>query len=242
MLQTKLVAAIMAAISWPSRPCHWVEFDRDLIPKLHDPLPVLALSAHTPISRDLLKKFVYASAPNATLTTDRKTGGQYAYDGDRLVALVDPTTGETRVFPTYGTLVPASEPINTDLAFQYVKETLPEDDTHISIVKGGSLYGTSKHREGDVSDPRLYLSHATVKRNITHGGERYPVCGPGSKVSFGFAADGEVRSFSYRWNPATLTGQVIKSNTTDIVYDSIVKQLIPFAEREGRARVDGVDI
>jgi hypothetical protein len=47
---------------------------------------------------------------------------------------------------------------------------------------------------------------------------------------------------SYFWKPATLTDKTVKSHTTSIVFDSIVKQLTPTAEQGVPVAVEGVDV
>jgi hypothetical protein len=234
----KFVIVLSAcAITWPSfaraaldPP---VEFDKGLIPILDRALPILSLGSPASIPQDLLKEFVTLNAPNATLVTDPKTNAQFAYDGDRLVAFVDPTNGETRVFPNIGTFPPAEGPIRTDLAHKYVRDKLafPKDHTDVSVINGSNLVGSTFVRDQNASEPQLYLSHAFVQRTIASGDRRFPVCGPGSRASFGFAADGNVRSVSYLWQSATLTGNMVKPNETQVVYESIIKQLGVVARR-----------
>jgi hypothetical protein len=246
MMQTIFIALVSASAYLPSSYA-WplVGLDKGLIPKIDVELPILSLHPPAAIPQDLLKQFIYANAPNATLVTDYKTGEQSAYDGDRLVALVDPKTGETRVFPNIEAIGPANGSISINPAFHYIRNShiFPTDHTNFSIVAGSNLVGSTSTKDGNhCSDPQLYLSHAVVQRNITSCGKVYPVCGPGSKASFGFAADGNVHSLSYMWRPATLTGRAVKSNKTDVVYDSIVKELSPAASAGGPVTVDGVDV
>ncbi|TFK37822.1 hypothetical protein BDQ12DRAFT_140078 [Crucibulum laeve] len=226
--------------------CAWVDFDPKLITNLHltESLPILSLGPPARIPTDLMNQFIISISPHAQLLTNETLGGQFAYDGDRLVAFVDAATGETRVFPNLENVYAASGPIDISRAFNYTKlnESFPADHTNISVVPGSNLVGNIVHREGNFSEQELYLTHALVKRNITSSGRIYPVCGPGSLASFGIAGDGTVRSLSYLWHPATFTGEVMIPNSSTIAYDAIKSQLEPVGQSSGLVKVDGVEV
>jgi hypothetical protein len=228
--------------AWPVPP--GITFDKRLIPELHASLPILSLGNHAKIPHDLFQQFVHTVAPHTTVTTDPKAGGKCAYDGDRLVAIYDADSGETRVFPLIGQLSPAEGHIPTDPAHDYIhnQQIFPKDHTIVSATNGSSLFGSRSKMGQNSPVPQLYMSNVVVRRNITTNGHSYTVCGPGSSASFGIAADGKVHSLSYLWKPATLTNQTIESHTTSAVFDSIVEQLAPTAAEGIPVAVEGVDV
>jgi hypothetical protein len=201
-----------------------IQFDAHIIPQITQELPIFSLGSPAVVPQTLLHQFINNTAPGAQLKSGN--GGQYAHDGDRLVALVNETTGETKIFPSFGKLKP-SEFINTNLAFEYMKneQMFPRDDTNFVVTAGSSLLGSTYHNSSSPTPPMTYLAHAWVQRNVAAGNQQYPVCGEGSKASFGFAADGTVHSLSHLWKPAKHTGQTVSSITTDAVYQSINQQL-----------------
>jgi hypothetical protein len=155
---------------------------------------------------------------------------------------VNETTGETKIFPTLGNLTPADY-IDTGLAFEYLRneQIFPRDDTNFTVTNGSSLLASTYKNGTEPTPPKAYLSHAWVRRNITVGGQNYPVCGPGGKASFGFAADGSVRSLSHLWKPATLTGHPVRSILKDSVYHNILRQLESTCDN-GLIRVQTVEV
>ena len=253
-MQHRSFSTLVSVVVWSLYTSAWstpplVTFDKCLIPTVDAPLPILALGHPATTPPELLKKFVRTVAPNATLTSDDTSGGQYAYDGDRLVAIYDAESGETRVFSNVGQLPPADGPICIDPAYEYVRneEMFPVDHTTVSVVKGSNLVASTLERGHakrlhNSSRSHVYMTHAIVQRNITSDGHTYSVCGPGSTASFGFGADGKTYSLSYLWKPAMRTNHTVKSHTTDVIYDSIVKQLTPTALAGVPVRVDGVDV
>ena len=227
--------------SWSSP---YIQFDQRLIPELPGPLPILTLGPHASIPQNLLQQLVRSTDPNATLTTDSTTGDQFAYHGDNLIAFVNASSGETRVFPNLGVLEPRIQPINANLTFQYISNTnmFPVDHTNISLAKGADLAGSIAISGHDPTPPQVFLSHFVVQRNITVDDISYPVCGPGSKASFGFGADQNLHSLSYLWQPATFSGRSARPDSTYAIFDSIIQQLIPVSSSTNILRVDGVDI
>lgn len=147
-----------------------------------------------------------------------------------------------KIFPKFSNLQP-TDYINTDFALEYIKneDTFPKDDTHFVLTNGSSLFGSTHHNNTTPTSPKPYLSHVHIQRNIVVGGQVYPVCGPGSKASFGFAVDGNAHSLSYRWKPATLNGRTVQSRSTDFVYRSICKQL-EFQAANASVTVDSVSV
>jgi hypothetical protein len=118
-MHAKVVAVV--ALAFASSPLvvsssPFIQFDERLIPKLHGPLPILSLGPHASIPH-LLQQFIQCADPNATITTNSSTGDQFAYDGDNLIAFVNASSGETRVFPNLGALEPRQGPVNTNLTF-----------------------------------------------------------------------------------------------------------------------------
>jgi hypothetical protein len=156
--------------------------------------------------------------------------------------LVDETTGDTKVFPTFGNLQ-AADYINTDFALEYIKneEMFPKDDTNFVLTNCSSLFGSIHHNNTTPTSPKQYLSHIQIQRNIVTGNQVYSVCGPGSKASFGFATDGNAHSLSNRWKPATLNCRTVRSSSTNLVYQSICKQL-EFQAANASVIVDSVGV
>ena len=219
-------------------------FNNELIPKIDHALPVFSLGPPAKIPIDLLSKFVYSSSPNTIFKNDSATNSQLGYDGDVLISFVHGVTGETVVFPNLTALKPASGQINIGLGHEYIRigEMFPEDHTKFAIVNGSSLQGHSYVRGKELTPPATYLMHGVVQRNITVAeGKDMPVCGPGSQASFGFGADGQVYSVSYRWKSAHLTKTKIEARLRKEIYEDICEQLEQSA-KTGLVRVDKVDV
>ncbi|KIM37596.1 hypothetical protein M413DRAFT_258077 [Hebeloma cylindrosporum] len=226
----------------------WVDFDKGLINDLdlHHSFPVLGLGPPAKIPPHLLTEFISSVAPNASLVRNETLAAQFAYNNDQLIAYVDETSGETKVYPNLVGVQPAHGHINISRAFQFLRlnQTFPLDHTNIFLTTGSSLFGSTLHQSSEnnsSSNARRYLTHAVVRRNVTSNGRSYSICGAGSTASFGFTQAG-VRSLAYQWHPAKFTGQEIKPNSTDKIYDSIKNLLEPFGQQTRRVKVDGLDV
>lgn len=237
--------AITVALAAATTASAWVHLDKSIIPVVKIPLPVLSLGPPAVIPDEILQLFINASSPNVTLVTNRTTGDKEAYDGERLVAFVNASTGETGVFPDLSILQPARDGINTTLAQFYLSlnQSFPHDHTNSTLIPGANLVGSRFHNHSRQDTPEVYLTHTLVQRSILVGDQSFPVCGPGSQASFGFGHDGYVRSLSYQWKPAELTQQYIKSNSTAQVYKAILAALEPLGRAtNGTILVDHVEV
>ncbi|KAJ2935017.1 hypothetical protein H1R20_g2068, partial [Candolleomyces eurysporus] len=236
----------------------WVELDENLIPAIPVPLPVLTLGPPGEFPPYLLDNIIGDIAPGAKLEKNETVGsGLYAYQGDRLVASVDPETGEVQVFPNLADIVPTSQGIDPEEAIYSLdlgSSTFPTDDTFVTeVVVGASLVGAAvadadlSTRATDSSnvttvEPETYLTHGSYERRIDAGGVSYPVCGPGSQANFGVDADGRVHSLSYLWRTASLSGSNITASARPVVASSIKSQLEPIGLEAGWIRVTTVDV
>lgn len=228
----------------------WVELDPDLIPQVDDPLPIYSLGAPSFIPDQLLETILGTKLVQAegSGTNDSKA---YAYNGDTILGYVDRQTGETRVFPDYGSLEAVGhKAIDVKAAtrpFEGAHSAMfPPDDTTVELVKGYSLVGSDLKDSGDegsgtgASDASgskisrrwnddvpdsVYLTLGSVQRFVDCGGKKYPVCGPGSQATFGVATGDKVVSLSYLWRPAKKNGNFVKPFTKRQIVKHIKKAL-----------------
>ena len=180
------------------------------------------------------------SPPHVSLVQNDTLAAQFAYNDDQLIAFVDETSGETKVYPNLVDVQPSHGPINISRAFNFVRlnETFPVDHTNFFITTGSSLFGSTLRQSSEnnsSSNALRHLTHAVVQRNVTSNGRSYPTCGAGSTASFGFTKDGTVRSLAYLWHPAKLTRE-IKPNSTDKIHESIKARLEQFGNRRAESR------
>ncbi|TEB23746.1 hypothetical protein FA13DRAFT_1401431 [Coprinellus micaceus] len=219
-----LFALVGAAVAW-------VDVDPDLIPALDEPLPVFSLGEPSFIPDDWLESVVGHTGKKPKFVKRSSDDPKvYIYDGDEVVGFVDKSTGETRVFPDYGTLKPCDKPVDINKAlslFEKGSDAFPADDTGIELTRGSSLQGgevaDAPPTEGSGSNYRrwndtvippaaspdlTYLTLGTVTRSVKVGDQTFPVCGPGSQASFGVGPENKVVSLSYQWKPATKTNKL----------------------------------
>ena len=215
--------------------CHGVP-----IPKVNGQLPVYSLGTPVRFPQSLLGSVLQQAAPGAQL--HRLGEDQFAFAGDRLLALVNGTTGEAKVLPTLNNLT-AAEDIDTRGVSRYAddEQLFPRDDTTHIIASGSALLGSTHPKDKRPSAPAAYLKHSWVQRRISAGDQDYPVCGPGSKASWGFGSNGQVHSLSYRWKRADHRGQNVQSIPTRTVAENILRQL-DAANATGQFAVRKIDI
>jgi Family of unknown function (DUF6345) len=220
------VIILAALLAWSSTASSEVLFDRNLIPNITGALPFFSLGKPVSLPPDILGQIIQTAA-NGSKVNQAESGGGISYlDGDRLVGYVDGSTGETTIFPKFEALKPASN-IPTDRIGSYIKDQriFPIDDTKISIFTGPVLSGSTHYNNSEATNPARYLVDIRFNRTIAHEGAEYPVCGPGSQASFGFAGDGLVHSLTHLWHPAKRTNSAAESLPVDNIYKSIAEQL-----------------
>lgn len=210
----------------------WVDLDPGLIPALSEPLPVYSLGPPSFLPDEWLKGVL---GPNANFTKhDSDDPRVYIYDGDDIVGYIDQATGETQVFPDYGTLEPCTKPIDVKHALNFFDQgtqAFPSDDTGIELTQGSSLQGSELadgpsegsgsgyRRSNDAPTPEdlTFLTIGTIQRSVTVGDQTFPVCGPGSQASFGVGPENKVVSLTYQWKPATKTDKTQHALPSDEV-------------------------
>lgn len=220
-------------------------FNPGIIPDYHTEFPIFTLTDTGVIHQDLIEKFVKASSPNATFSNDHKTGARLGYDGDRLVSLADPASGETKIFPNLAYLPPFhAHKCKFDNVHKLLGDNgiFPKDDTTLEVFPGSTLLGSTVQRQDGIAEQhRAYLKHAVVQRNITAGGSAYPTCGPGSSASFGIGAGDQIYSVSYLWKRAINTSGKLKPVSRKDAYKIILQEIEKF-EKSDSIVIDGVDI
>lgn len=77
----------------------------DQIPEVRDSMPIMKLGAPSLAPKKQIRDIVRIVAPEAKFKELGKSGGRGAHHKDRLVAFVNPKSGESNVFPTLGMLL-----------------------------------------------------------------------------------------------------------------------------------------
>ena len=132
-----------------------------------------------------------------------QAGAQAAHDGKRLVAFVNPVTGESSVFPLLGSLKPGlrlKEAARRGASRMADDASLfPKDGTRIVPLEPVTLMGVRHQRDGERTGPASeYLAYVRLQREV-HGN---PVFGPGTRAMATFAEDGAMHGLSHRWRDA----------------------------------------
>jgi len=204
-----------------------ITFDSSIIPSLHSSLPVFQLRAPLRVPDSILSQIVREVPILANGT------GIIAQNGNRTVAVIDPDTGETTIYPRYESLQP-SNGINTDGNATFINNTdlFPGDNTHIQAILGPTLYATTHTNDGTNNSAitSSYLSHVIFQRLVRIEQDFIPIRGLGSKAILGFGANGTVQSLNYLWNPANQSNTTVNPVSSRQIYNSIIAQLRPSAE------------
>jgi len=69
------------------------------VPEVRHPLPVMRLESAVLAPDTTIRDFVKHVAPQAEFKNMGQTGLLAAHDGERLVSYINPTTGESKIFP-----------------------------------------------------------------------------------------------------------------------------------------------
>lgn len=184
-----------------------VRLSLEQIPEVKKPMPVMKLGGATMAPEKMIQDMVRAVAPNAELKEMGKGGARAAYIGKRLVAFINPATGESRVFPSLETLKPGhgladrAKSISARIAAK--GSLFPKDGTQVVALPPVTLFGVNHSRKGERTAPSEYLSYIRFQRQING----VPVFGPGARAMIAVAADDSIRAFTHRWRSAIPTEQ-----------------------------------
>lgn len=202
-----------------------VQIDVNIIPVTTEPMPVYQLGEQVVVPSDYLCDIITNVAPDAQLSAFGDQGASAAFDGDRLVAFVHPTTGESRVFPTLQWLEPGEglSEIASTIAAQFASDTtlFPADDTTLVVGNPITLSGSQSPCQGNATDSEEYLGFVSLGRQVNG----IPVYGPGTQATIAVDAKGNIQAFAHRYRPAFVTKQYIVPNSPDQVAQSIVNDL-----------------
>ena len=151
------------------------------IPEVKEPMPVLMLGAKIVAPDALLRDIIGAVSPNAVIREFGHAGARAAHDGQRLVAFINPKTGESSVFPALEALKPGPELADRArrVAAHLAQDTsiFPEDGTEIAALAPVTLMGARRSRDGKRTSPAEYLAFARYERRV----DGLPVFGPGTR-------------------------------------------------------------
>lgn len=218
-----------------------IHFSPDQIPEVKHPMPLLRLGASVMASDAILQELVQAVAPGAELKELGNTGARAAYDGNRLVAFVHPTTGESRVFPALEALSPGqglgerAKQIASRIAED--ASLFPKDGTLVAALAPVTLFGSTHTRDAEQSAPMEYLSFVRLQRQF----EGIPVFGLGTRAMIAVAADDSIHAFAHRWRQAMPGNETITPFPREQVAESILTQLATSA-KSAEVTVDSVTV
>ena len=218
-----------------------VSLSLEQIPQVKEPMSLMKLGAAALAPDGVVLDIVRSVAPNAEFKEIGKSGAKVAYDGVRVVAFVNPKTGESRVFPLLESLKPGqrlterAKAISTRIIHN---ETLfPKDGTQVVPLRPATLLGSRHSRGGDATRPSEYLSFVRLQRRVNGAS----VFGPGSRAMIAVANDDSIRAFTHRWRKATPTDRKVAPLPRTEVARSIVTQLATSA-KNADVKVDKVTI
>jgi len=203
-------------------------------------LPFYSLGEPAAFPSNILRDILKSAAPNTTFNETNQNGSSYFYDGGRLAAFYDNTTGQTSFWPKLESLNPAS---NISIPFESFSKYLndpqifPSDDTVFTATEGSILFG-SANSTGTISSPAPYLIDLRIERNVSLSSGDHPIYGPGTKGFFSYGSDGNIQSLTHRWRPATNSKTTLESISDEQVTQNILDQLS--ASNLGNAIIDTV--
>ena len=213
----------------------------DQIPEVTEPMPVLKLESPVLAGGDRMREMAQTVAPNSTFRELKKSGARAAYDGKRLVALIDSESGESRIFPSLEALRPgqglAERARATAARILDEGALFPDDATTAVALRPATLMGSRRNRGGERSEPAEYLAYVRFQRRV----DDVPVFGRGTRGLIAVAADDAVHGFAHRWRSAVGTDERIESRPREEIAKSIVAQLRT-SEKTAEVKVDKVAV
>jgi len=213
----------------------------DQIPEVKEPMPVLQLGKVNVAPDAIIRDVLHTVAPTATFKPIGKSGARAVYKNDRLLALINPITGESQVFPEFESLKPGASAEQARAVAQRLmqdKRLFPKDATQAVPLKAINLSGLKHARQGEsIAKPSDYLSYVRFQRQVNG----IPVYGPGTRAMIAVGADNSIHAFAHRWKSATLSSIKVQPYSRDEIAKAVIAQLAPNT-RNGNVRIDKITI
>jgi hypothetical protein len=214
----------------------------DQIPEVTAPLRVMELGSRVMAPERLLHNALHLSAPDAAIKPFGQTGAEAAHQGKRLVAFVNPASGESSVFPLLESLKPAlglkeaARRAATGLAQD--ASLFPKDGTRVVPLDPVTLVGARHYRDGGRKEPAAeYLAYVRFHREV----QGKPVFGPGTRAMAALGSDGVMHGLTHRWRGAHPIALKLPARSRTDIAGAIRAQLAAGA-RTARVTVDTVKL
>jgi Family of unknown function (DUF6345) len=212
------------------------------IPEVTSPMPAMELGQSIAAPERLLHDAIRGGVPGAVIEPLGQAGAQAAFHDKRLVAFVNPATGESSVFPLLESLKAGRDLKETarQAALRVANDTslFPKDATRLVPLEPVTLVGARHHRDGGRKDAAAeYLAYVRFQREV-HG---HPVVGVGTRAMAAFAADGAMHGLSHRWRGAHPSALKLPSRSRNDIAGAIRAQL-GAAARTAHVKVDAVKL
>jgi hypothetical protein len=219
-----------------------IRFSPAQIPIVKEPMLVMKMGDPVVRTEDLLRKMARSLSPNLQFQDLGQSGARGAYDGKRLVAYLNPKTGESRIFPSLETLKPAQGLAERAKAVAQKmlsdKTLFPDDGTRAIALTPIVLNGTKRSRDKNERPiTSQYLSYVKFQRQVNG----IPVYGAGTRAMVAVGADDVVHGFSHQWRKAIATDAKVAPLPVDEIAKSILRQLDTYAKTSD-VRVDKVKV
>ena len=212
------------------------------IPEVREPMPVLELGTKVMAPEQRLHEVARTSSPDAMIKRFGQAGAEAAHDGKRLIAFVNPVTGEASVLPLLELLKPGrhlSESAKRAASGLAADTSLfSKDGTRIVPLEPVTLMGVRHQRDGGRRGlASEYLAYVRFQREV----DGHPVFGPGTRAMAAFAADGAIHGLSHRWRDAHPIELKLPARPSRDIASAIRAQLAGSAETT-RVTVDAVKL
>ncbi len=222
-------------------PTQKIHFTPDQIPAVRDAMPVFKLGDQVMAPTNVMQQMLRVAAPNAGMKPMGNSGVSLARDRERVVAMVNQKTGESKLFPSLEGLKDgqnlATKAKTVAAKFAADRSLFPDDSTKVFTLNPVSLLKSVHTPDGRGALPLQVLSYVRFQRQVN--GMR--VFGPGTRGLIAVGADEAVHAFSHRWKRALPIAEIAKPVSRDEIAKSILAQLAPSA-KTADVRVDKVRV
>ncbi len=217
-----------------------IEFTLKQIPVVRKAMPLLVLGRRAVAPVEFLERLSQTVARNARFK-ELKGGARAAYDGKRLVAFVNPKSGESRVYPSLEALKPGKgldERARAAAAlFAGDRSLFPEDATRAVPLSPITLMAAQRVRKGRRTRAREYLGYVRIQRQV----EGAPIWGQGTRAMIAVAGNDSIQALSHRWREAHRTGTMVEPHARNQIAEAIRAQL-KTVSASSTVRVDRVRV
>ena len=224
-----IICILLSNVSYAD---HAILMSEAMIPEIKKPMRIFKLGEQVVPTAARMQSLIRTAPLRKQIELKSLVGQKkqlVAFDKDRLLAFMQPSSGFSAIIPNIGSIKPSLQTLEQSkiAAASLLKDKMlfPKDDTSIEALPPISVVGRKILRNGESGKTENYMSIVRFQRKVNG----IPVIGPGTSAMFGVDGDGAIQAFAYKWQTVKSTSNTVKPLTRSKISELIRLQLSPIS-------------